>query len=346
MKVLESVAPPGATTKYIDQVVKYAPEDLEFVYFSWPRAIFSNYDVFHVHWPEFLIRNRSRVKRAINEVGFRMLLHRLAHRGTRVVRTVHNLVPHQAGNAHESLLLERLDRLVTTRVVLSQCTAVSKEVPARLIRHGDYVEQFRHFARKAPTPGRLINFGRIEPYKGVIELMDRFAEADRTGLHLRIVGRASKALEGSIISRVQIDPEHMSARLEFVDDRDLVAEVTASELVVLPYREMHNSGVLLVALSLGRPVLVPRGCVNENIAEEVGPGWIIQYDGEMTTSVIRDALTETRRRRSTSPDLSARSWERVATEYADVFRLPADEGPVTTVAPTGRRGPNSANSTP
>jgi beta-1,4-mannosyltransferase len=320
MKVLESVGPPGATTKYVDQVVKYAPTDIGFAYFSWPRALFSSYDVFHVHWPEFLVRSESRAKRRLNEVLFRALLRRLEHRNIGVVRTVHNLEPHERGSEKETSLLARLDRLVTTYVVLNDCTPMPPEAHTTVVRHGDYVEQFAPIPRAAIEPGRVLSFGRIEPYKGVVELLDTFGAADTDGIFLRIVGRASDELKNAIEQRVEANPDKYSARLEHVTDADMVAEMSASELVVLPYKEMHNSGVLLVALSLDRPVLVPRGCVNESIADEVGKGWVIQYDGVMEVETVRAALATARARRTTSPDLRARTWQRVASDYATCFR--------------------------
>ena len=41
--------------------------------------------------------------------------------------------------------------------------------------------------------------------------------------------------------------------------------------MVLPYRQMHNSGAVLAALSLDRPVLVP-ATDQRGLGAEVGPG--------------------------------------------------------------------------
>ncbi|MBM4515638.1 hypothetical protein GS432_01345 [Rhodococcus hoagii] len=56
--------------------------------------------------------------------------------------------------------------------------------------------------------------------------------------------------------------ERVSSALGFAPDADLVREISMSEMVVLPYRFMHNSGAVLLALSLDRPVLVPDNEVN------------------------------------------------------------------------------------
>ncbi len=88
-------------------------------------------------------------------------------------------------------------------------------------------------------------------------------------------------------------------------DAELVDEVGRAELAILPYHEMHNSGAILVAMSLGRPVLAPRTASNTALSEEVGPGWIIEYDGELTPEIILSALDQVRHgERSTEPDLA------------------------------------------
>jgi len=98
--------------------------------------------------------------------------------------------------------------------------------------------------------------------------------------------------------------------LRRVDDAEMVDEIGRAELIVLPYREMHNSGSILVALSLGRPILVPRTPTNTALAEEVGSDWVIEYDGDLTPELITSALERTRTRPPEGlPALSGRDWD-------------------------------------
>ena len=92
----------------------------------------------------------------------------------------------------------------------------------------------------------------------------------------------------------------------------LAREVSAAELVVLPYRQMHNSGTLLLALSLARPVLAPWSESNAAIAEEVGPGWVFLYKSDFDAELLTGALDKVRAAsRSQVPDLSQRDWSRI-----------------------------------
>jgi hypothetical protein len=96
-------------------------------------------------------------------------------------------------------------------------------------------------------------------------------------------------------------------------------EVTSAQVVVLPYREMHNSGAVLVALSLDRPVVVPRTPVNQALSDEVGPGWIFMYDGALTAEVVDIALSASAPQGRRPPDLRHRDWSAVGQGHYQAY---------------------------
>lgn len=322
IRVLQSVAAPSDSIKYIDQVVRYAPSDVEFVYFSWRVALFGRYDLMHVHWPEYFTRGGSATAGRMKRMLLRVLLDRIRRRQIPIVRTVHNVDPHAKGDETERALLRRLDEMTTIDVTLNTCTR-DRGIPQIMIPHGDYREQFGIEPKAAPNTGRLLFVGRIEEYKGVLDLIRVVMSMEKHQVHLRIVGSPSdsmrQAITFAIDSAAGASPQ-ISAELAFVSDETLVAEITTAELVVLPYREMHNSGILLVVLSLGRPALVPSSCVNDAIAQEVGQSWVVQYDGELSDRTIIEALELTRQQGGEAPSFVGRSWPQVAVAYAAAYR--------------------------
>ena len=86
----------------------------------------------------------------------------------------------------------------------------------------------------------------------------------------------------------------------------LAREILESELVVLPFVEMTNSSSMILALSLDRPVLVPRLPVTEELAAEVGPGWVLIYDGELDAAALAGALAARREPRGARARTSRR----------------------------------------
>lgn len=310
---------PDGTTKFIDQIVTFADEDVNFIYFSWRAALLGGWDTFHVHWPEYLVRGRTPLRRLKNTALFTLLMLRIRLGRKPVVRTLHNVVPHAPGSRTEGLLLRLLDRSTTVQVALTEATPRHPHAENLIVKHGDYRFPFRDHPRSAVTPGLILYFGRIEPYKGVDILLDTFLNLTDDS-RLRIVGKATPELR-TLIESYADTHENISASFGFVPDDVLVAEISAASLVVLPYREMHNSGALLVALSLGVPVLAPRSAATVLMQEEVGEAWLNLYEGDLTPEALSLALRSAHTLdRSTSPDLPGRDWHEVAQGYGDAYR--------------------------
>lgn len=330
MRVLQSFPFNRPTTNpYLLQLTQAVAEHAEVVGFSWRNALLGRYDVFHAHWPEVLLHGSTPARTAARRLLFRVLLARLASRRIAVVRTLHNVRSHEPAPAGEQRLLDRFDRRTDLWIRLNAATEVPPGAPVRTIRHGHYRDWFAAFPRSEPIPQRLLFFGLIRPYKGVETLIDAVhalaAQEGTADVSLRIVGRPySTDVARDLERRAGSDP-HVGLRLGHASDDALAAEVYASALVVLPYREMHNSGAALLALSLDRPVLVPSNVVTEALREEVGAEWVQTYSGEFQAEAIRAALERPAQPPGTRPDLSARDWPAIGAEHADAYAAAARE---------------------
>lgn len=321
MVVLHSLRPPDGTTKYVDQMVGSAAPGVDVRFFSWRAALLGRYDVLHVHWPELLIRDSRRPWiRVLKRRLLDLLLVRLRLRRIPLVWTAHNLHPHETVTGAERRSLRRFSRAIDLVIRLNPATPVQTGVETVTIPHGHYRRPFASGPMPTAEPGRVLYFGIIRPYKGVDTLMDAFHGLGRTDLRLRIVGDPHPGQAEVIRDACEKDPR-ISCELSFVDDRDLVDEIRRAQLVVLPYRgRMHNSGSLLAALSLGRPVLVPESPTNAALAEEVGPGWILQHSGDLTPAVLEAAIDATVIPPACGPRLDDRDWDRVGLRHRDAYR--------------------------
>jgi beta-1,4-mannosyltransferase len=95
----------------------------------------------------------------------------------------------------------------------------------------------------------------------------------------------------------------------------------ASDLVVLPYRRILNSGTVLLALSFGRPVLVPDlGAMREQ-QERFGAEWVRLYSGDLSARDLARAMVwATNTDRAAPPDLAGLDWESLARQTHDVYQ--------------------------
>lgn len=321
--VLEVTTPPDGTTRYIDQIVTTAHPALTFRYFSWKRALTSRYDVLHVHWPENLVRHRSRLRKFALPLLLIVLITTLRLRGIPIVRTLHNINPHERGTGLERFALKTLDRATTVFVTINPVTRPPHGIEVS-IPHGHYRTRFTNHVKNPVAPRTIAYAGLIRPYKGVERLIEAFARLpDGLVDQLRIVGNPTPNLRAHITDRCSRD-SRITARLEFVSDAELVLELSKAELICLPYDEMHNSGMALVGLSLDRPILVPDTDTTRALSEEVGAGWIYRFRSPFDADQLEAALRAARADsaiRSVRPTLEDRDWELVSERYEQAFRL-------------------------
>jgi glycosyltransferase involved in cell wall biosynthesis len=326
LRVLQSFPEPRPTTNPYLVMLRQALDEVPGVQvetFTWRRALAGRYDVFHVHWPEILVSGRDPLRTAARQVLFAVLLLRLRLRRTAVVRTVHNLRPHQERSGVAAWLLRQAERGTSAHVRLNDRTPATEGVPGVTIAHGHYRAWFERHPHRDPRPGHLVFAGLIRPYKNVPGLVEAFsgAAADDPGLTLHVAGAPGSAETGAEVRAAAGDGDRIRLTLRHLDDAELVAAVTEAELVVLPYRDMHNSGAALLALSLDRPVLVPDNEVTAELAAEVGPGWVHRYGGELAAETLRRALAAAREEhRAPRPDLSRREWGGAAADHVAVYR--------------------------
>ena len=304
--------------------------------FSWWAALLGRYDVFHVHWPEILGTGHSPAKTLLRQLLTLALLVRLRLRRTPVVRTLHNVGPVAGASRRLRLLLRLLDSQTTLVIALNPVTPVPPGAPVELIPHGHYRDWYARPDPLATQPGRLSFVGLIRPYKNVEGLLRAFRGlAGDVSLH--VAGRPTPELAELLPPLAAADPR-VRLTLEHIGDEELVRVVGTSELVVLPYRELHNSGGALTALSLGRPVLVPHNDVTERLAAEVGPGWVLTYQGELTAADLARALAAVRRPRAARPDLSGHGWELAGQRHVAAYRRALELSAAGPTAGAGERG--------
>jgi glycosyltransferase involved in cell wall biosynthesis len=278
--------------------------------FSWRRALLERHDVWHVHWPEDCVNQRDGVRSLLRLVAFLAAIVQSKLTGRRLVWTVHNLKPHESRRPR----LQRLFRAAFLRGV-DQCIALTQAgrdlarasypqlatTPFAVVPHGHYRDAYpvigdRAAARRrfdVDTAGPVYAFvGLVRPYKNVPGLLKAFRALADPAARLLVAGLCVDAALQAQIEALAREDDRVRLRLAFLDDREMAEAVAASDCVVLPYTEILNSGVALLALSLGRPVVVPaRGALSE-LAARCGPAWALAFEGDFGTVTLEHARAE------------------------------------------------------
>lgn len=297
-------------------------DGVEPVLFSYGRAFRGGYDVVHLHWPETLLAGRRPVTRVAHRAAALAFLLRTRLARVPLVRTVHNLELPTGLGRFDTAWLRLVERWTTLRVTINETTPLAPGLAGVTVLHGHYRDWFASVPRSEAVPGRLAYAGLVRRYKNVDGLVRAFraARAADPTLSLHVAGNpSSEELARSVRDAAEGD-EAVRLDLRFLDDAALVDVVTSAELVVLPYRHMHNSGTALLALSLDRPVLVPDNATTRALATEVGPGWVQTFTGELDAAALRTALERVRADAVGTPDLSAREWDDAGRAHRAAYR--------------------------
>lgn len=182
-----------------------------------------------------------------------------------VVLTIHDVLPHlgsvDTGNRVHAWVYRRLVSVADAYIVHGSRLAeqlvgrddYDQRKPVFSIPHGPV---FSVIPPTRPLPERptVLFFGRIEYYKGLdvfVEAVERCAAAI-PGLTAIVAGAGSDAQR----CRERITrPELFEWKEGFVPDEALAELFFRSSVLVLPYREASQSGVIPLAYAHGRPVI-------------------------------------------------------------------------------------------
>jgi glycosyltransferase involved in cell wall biosynthesis len=241
-------------------------------------------DVLHVHWthPYFLFGSYDRLYRlplswlfcAVAALVFVFQLSLATRLCDRVVWTVHNECNHERR-------YERLDRWVSTRVArranevhlwdertrdrARRAFGIPRD-RTQIVPHGNYLPLYgdlppRDTARDtldlSPDGPLYLYFGVIRPYKGVPDLVRAFADAAPEDAALVVAGNPKyDDLEREIRDLAARD-ERVHLDLNYLPDDQVPTYFAAADVVVLPYRHVFNSGSVVLAMSMARPLVVP-----------------------------------------------------------------------------------------
>ena len=110
-----------------------------------------------------------------------------------------------------------------------------------------------------------LHFGAIRGYKGIDKVLDAFKQVKKRGDILLVVGRMSGI--GGIFERIKFAcGRYLSSSMQFhlktVDSEDIQIFVNASDAMVLGHTRGLNSGVAVLGMSFGKPVIGPDlGCI-------------------------------------------------------------------------------------
>ncbi|HUR87350.1 MAG TPA: glycosyltransferase family 4 protein [Solirubrobacteraceae bacterium] len=300
---------PGSRRRFAAKLAQHVPDMLAY------RRAAASADVVHFQW-----------------LTIQPLDVHLLPRSRPVVLTAHDVLPREPRRgqlAAQRRLYERVDAVVVhsehgrARLVEQLGIAPGK---VRVIAHGAFAHLAEHPAPKPLAPPLqaveepvVLCFGLLRPYKGIDVLLEAWREIDDA--ELWIVG----------MPRMDIAPLRAGAPpsvrwiSRYVADDEIGAFFRRADLVVLPYREIDQSGVLSTALAFGAPLLLSDVGGFPEVAAQGAAALFAPGDGAALAAELRRLLGDHgARERLGAAALAAAggpySWDAVAREHLDLYR--------------------------
>lgn len=181
------------------------------------------------------------------------------------VMTVHNVLPHDDNEKSRELYERIYDRMTGlifhTQYSQSEFHGIFPAIRKKeaVIAHGEMEFLARKPAKPIATdPCQILFFGNIRPYKGLDTLLQAFAVVREKipQARLRIAGQPLQPFEPyeEIIQLLRIH-DRVELRLGYFPEEDIPELMNSAGVVAMPYRHIDQSGVLLLAMGCGRPVV-------------------------------------------------------------------------------------------
>ncbi len=248
-------------------------------------------DLLHLHWPEEFYRWRGEGSTEARAEHFVAQLHRLREAGVPMVWTVHNLAPHDIGQQSVdgrtyAAVMEAASAIhhhcPHSVHALAQRYPVPQGVKQFVQPHGHYLSYPNHVsrtdARRAlgiPENARVfLQFGQIRGYKGLGLLLDAFDRLRLPEKFLLVAGLYNAPTgPGAWRERLSLASRKRLRRDWLLHGRSIASEdiqcyVNAADCLVLSHTAGLNSGVAVLGMSFGKPMIGPDlGCL----------GWVLGH---------------------------------------------------------------------
>lgn len=230
-------------------------------------------------------------------------------RGVKLILTAHNVVPHERASSDyflKSLVYKNADAIIVhsnyIQEKLSRTFSIEKN-KINIIPHGNFdiylpekeisVPDARSKFEFSLDDNVLLYFGFIRPYKGLDILLNAFEIAAERDPKLKLLIAGS--VEGGVMKESLIQSISKSNfnnrivhKIEYIANEEIVNYFKASDIVVLPYKNIDHSGIIHLAYSFGRPVITTNVGDFGEVVEEGKSGFILNTN---TVDELADTIS-------------------------------------------------------
>lgn len=259
--------------------------------------------------------------------------------GYRVVWTMHDLMPTWP---IEPRWMERVARYVIAWLandIITHCEEARRLLAKQFRRsrnvwtfpHPSYVDAYPNVTSRLEARKRLgiephcfvVTFlGGIRPNKGIEQLIAAFIQVSNPEARLIIAGRPwppENYIE-EICDLAGLD-SRIHLKVAAIPDENLQLYINTADVLAFPFQQILTSGSVILAMSFGRPVIVPRlGCLPELVGHDAGLVYEpLANNGLLNT--LRQAMSTdlSAMGRAAAKRVNGTTWRDLAEQIARVY---------------------------
>ena len=313
--------------------------------------------VLHLHWLNIVLAGAKSADEARARVdGFERTLDTLHKQGVRIVWTMHNVLPHESVHEDQEVRIRDIivQRAEMVHVMNPDTVSMAEpyfHIPAdKVVRvehpgyQGYYPERMSRAAARAqfgfgPQEQVSLVLGAIKPYKGLLDLaatFDRLSAAHPRKLNLLIAGGAGSDEGTQQLLDMAASHPAIHVLPERIIPEDVWTLFAAADNAIVPYKASLNSGALVLALSMGVPVIARATAGSTHLLAD-GAGVVYSTSDELDAALLDRRWQAPARERALVMRQRLRPAH-VSDVFARVARAFIDQGVVAARAVAGPNG--------
>lgn len=270
-------------------------------------------------------------------VDWRIVLIAALHKSKNIVVTVHDVVSH-LGESHGVqrflwyILLKLANKIIVhggylKRQFNSEYPRLSKYREINVIPHGVYsIYQNWDDELVKEEENTILFFGRITKYKGIDVLIKAEPIISKKIPNVRII-IAGKGEELSKYENLIMKKGCFEIHNRFISNAEVPKFFRRAAVVVLPYTEASQSGIIPIAYVFGKPVVVTNVGSIPEVVENGKTGFIVPTHSpeDLGNAIIKilknQELKKTMSKNALAMASTNLSWSNIAKETEEIYSL-------------------------
>lgn len=260
------------------------------------------------------------------------------YRGKKII-SIHDPFPHSGDEKHYASVKAKITRFINNKYIpnhllfnkamLNQYRESSKLHKTNIVSTNLGVYEYLNlFSQSSPLyTSEILFFGRISKYKGLDTLLSSFQQLleKMPDIKLSIAGAGDLGFDPN---NYNIPNENLNFINRYLTGAELASLINHSKVIVCPYKNATQSGVIMTAFALCKPVVATKvGGLGEMVQDGVTGTLIPPNDPTSLTEALFDLLHDEKKRLKMEINIKntyyngEKSWNKITDRILHFYTL-------------------------